>query len=401
MPPQLAISTLSLGSCDHHSLQDKLLAAAHAGFTAIDLFDADWEQFKSHYAKLHNLPPSIIDGDDTSVAAARAINRMCTSLRLRILCLQPFREFEARKDQNEAADRMIRARGTLSILPMLGTTMLLIPSTTLSADQLDPSPLRMAADLAQLADHAASFSPPLSICYEALSWGTHVSTWRAAWDVVKLANRYNLGLCLDSFNTAAREWADPYNPSGVRDPTVNSALRRSLDDLVANVPANRIFYFQLADGQRMLTPLTPPDDPTIPLLRPWSRSYRLFPLETARGAYLPVKEFTEAVLKTGYQGPWSLEVFNDSLQDPNPNVPNDHASRGIVALQKTLVAVGVIGPPSMLLSFTELSLSTKNGKKTLYRFLLVFPIASTLIILFHIFFSIPHAIPARFFSFYF
>ena len=347
MQPQLGISTLSLGSCDHHSLFSKLQAAARTGFTAVDLFDTDWEHFKRQYAKLNNLPPSTIDGDNTSVAAARAINAMCVSLNLRLLCLQPFREFEGRKDPEEAAERMRHARGTLSILPILGTSMLLIPSTTLPASQVDSNPSRMAADLAELADYAATFSPPLDICYEALSWGTHVSTWKAAWQVVELANRPNLGLCLDSFNTAAREWADPYSSSGVRHASIDNTLRRSLDELVTNVPASKIFYFQLADGQRMVTPLTPPEDPTIPPLRPWSRSYRLFPLETTRGAYLPVKEFAVAVRRTGYKGPWCLEIFNDSLNDPGSDVPDDHARRGIESLSKLLAVVGINGSIQM------------------------------------------------------
>jgi 4-hydroxyphenylpyruvate dioxygenase len=343
MQPELGISTLSLGSCDHHPLPVKLQAAASAGFTSIDLFDADWEHFKRHYADTNDLPPSTIDGDETSIGAARAINRICTCLHLRILCLQPFRDFEGRKDPKEAADRMLRACGTISILPVLGTTMLLIPSTALPASRVDSNPRCMAADLAQLADYAASYSPPISLCYEALSWGTHVNTWRAAWEVVRLANRPNLGLCLDSFNVAAREWADPYSTSGVRGPAINNVLRRSIEDLVASVPAHKIFYFQLADGQRMLPPLTPPEDPTVPLLLPWSRGYRLFPLETSRGAYLPVKEFAEAVCRIGYKGPWCLEMFNISLTDPGANVPDEHARRGIESLRKTLDVVRIKG----------------------------------------------------------
>jgi len=379
MLPQLGISTLSLGSCQHHSLFSKLQAAARAGFTAVDLFDTDWEHFKGQYAKLNNLPPSTIDGDETSVGAARAINRMCSSLHLRLLCFQPFRDFEGRKDPDEAAERMRHARGTLSILPVLGTTMLLIPSTTLPSSQLDPSPARMAVELAKLADYAAAYSPPLRICYEALSWGTHVSTWKAAWDVVELANHPNLGLCLDSFNTAAREWADPYSPSGIRHPSINETLRRSLKDLVERVPASKIFYFQLADGQRMSTPLTLPEDPTVPPLRPWSRSYRLFPLETERGAYLPVKEFAEAVQKTGYDGPWSLEVFNDSLNDPKATVPDEHAHRGMESLHKLLAVWGIKESQDKASFFSEIY---SLGKiQQLYRLLVVFPVASVLILL--------------------
>lgn len=412
MHPQLGISTLSLGSCEHHSLLSKLQAAARAGFTAVDLFDTDWEHFKCQYAKLNNLPLSTIDGDDTSVAAARAINRMCASLNLSLLCLQPFREFEGRRNPEEAAERMHHARGTLSILPVLGTSMLLIPSTTLLPSQVDSSSARMAADLASLADYAATFSPPLNICYEALSWGTHVSTWKAAWDVVKLADRPNLGLCLDSFNTAAREWADPYSLSGTLHPLINDVLRASLDDLVANVPARKIFYFQLADGQRMSKPLTPPDDPTVPLLRPWSRSYRLFPLETSRGAYLPVREFAEAVRDTGYKGPWCLEIFNDSLNESGAGVPHEHARRGIESLHKILAVVGIKGKQLRVLHmilFTDWSVVDSRSKafttlyspiklQRLYHFLVLFPIASVLILVLNS--LIPLSPPSRFLFFF-
>jgi len=261
----------------------------------------------------------------------------------------------------------------------------------------------MAADLAQLAGYAASYSPPIRICYEALSWGTNVSTYRAAWDVVRLANRPNLGLCLDSFNTAAREWADPYSTSGVRDPMANDTLRKSLNDLVATVPGSKIFYFQLADGQRMSPPLIPPEDPSVPPLRPWSRSYRLFPLETAKGAYLPVKEFTEAVCRTGYQGPWCLEIFNDSLSEQRASVPDEHARRGMESLHKILAVVGIKGtylrtcnlPPAdpyYLEPKFKNSASIKlrlTAMKSMYRFLLVFPLASILLFLFKTFIPLP------------
>jgi len=339
--PLRAISSLSLGSCAHHSLYAKLQAARQAGFTAIDIYGDDWEQFKVDYAKSRGLPPSTIDGDHTSIEAAKEIGRICRQLGLKLLCLQPFRDFEGRIDVPEAQERMMAARGTLSILPHLGTDMLLIPSTTLPAEKITRDFNHMAKDLAKLADYANAFSPPLRVCYEALSWGTHVSTWRDAWEVVRLANRSNLGLCLDSFNTAARQWADPYQHSGKRHAAVDEELRRDLELLVNIVPAEKIFYFQIADGKLMAPPLQLPTDPNEPILRPWSRGYRLFPLETNLGAYLPVKPFTDAVLATGYNGPWCIEVFNDSLHDPTPTVPSSHAGRAMRSLIALEDAVGL------------------------------------------------------------
>lgn len=82
----------------------------------------------------------------------------------------------------------------------------------------------------------------------------------------------------------------------------------------------------------MSPPLTPPTDPSVPRLRPWSRSHRLFPLEYSLGAYLPVDRFSDAVVATGYSGPWSLEVFNDSLNEEGKLVPQQHAHRGMKGL---------------------------------------------------------------------
>ncbi|GJJ08676.1 hypothetical protein Clacol_002895 [Clathrus columnatus] len=249
-------------------MRSKLEAASRSGFTAIDLFDTDWEKFKHDYAVEHNLQQSIIDGDPTSMAAAKAVNFLCTSYGIKLLCLQPFREFEARRDPIEAAERMHAARGAISILPLLGCDMLLIPSTTLPVEQLVNDVDRMSIELGELADYAASLSPNetrLRICYEALSWGTFVSTWKHAWEVVKRANRPNLGLCLDSFNTAAREWADPYHPTGIQQPTqvADFSLHLSLSAL-KEVPSNKIFYFQVADGKFMTPLLLPQPIPPSP-----------------------------------------------------------------------------------------------------------------------------------------
>lgn len=87
----------------------------------------------------------------------------------------------------------------------------------------------------------------------------------------------------------------------------------------------------------MTTPLTLPTDPSIPPLRPWSRSSRLFPLETDRGAYLPVDRFSDAVVRTGYKGPWSIEVFNDSLSEQKKEVPWEHAKRGFEGLRTAAI----------------------------------------------------------------
>jgi 4-hydroxyphenylpyruvate dioxygenase len=66
----------------------------------------------------------------------------------------------------------------------------------------------------------------------------------------------------------------------------------------------------------------------------WSRTSRLFPCEQKLGGYLPVLQHAEAVMKTGYQGWWSLEVFNSTLEDTDEECPRRHGIRGLKGLRK-------------------------------------------------------------------
>lgn len=83
----------------------------------------------------------------------------------------------------------------------------------------------------------------------------------------------------------------------------------------------------------------------------WSRASRVFPCEpqpvedtlsslslhdrnppTGYLGFLPVVEMTRCVQTTGYQGWWSLEVFNKSLMDEDADCPWRHGRRGIDGL---------------------------------------------------------------------
>lgn len=333
MTVDLGIASLSLGSFEHHSLPSKLAAASHAGFQNIELFDLDWWSYRDTYAVAHALPPSTRDGDATSLAAASALGALVKSYGMSISCWQPLRNFEGFVDEEDTRNSRAFAKGILDIMPALGTTLLLCCTTSTPAPKTSGDLERCARDLAWLADEAATYSPPVRIMYEGLSFAAHRTRWQDAWEVVERANRPNLGLCLDSFNTLALEWADPYSPTGKLSPRVDANLVENLAELVQRVPGDKIYLFQVADGKRMNPPMQLPTDPSIPRIRPWSRGNRLFPHETDRGAYLPVQQFADAVVDTGYTGPWSIEVFNDSLADPGVEVPEQHAQRAMKGLK--------------------------------------------------------------------
>lgn len=207
----------------------------------------------------------------------------------------------------------------------------------------------VARDLAELGDMAAAFAREdggrmLRIGYEGLSWATR-NTWSSSWEVVRFANRSNVGLILDAFNILAAEFADLFNPEGHGRiyPSLDESievLSTSMASLAATVPGDRIFFFQCADAELMdPTKFLPPTDPETPALLPWSRGHRLYPYEDSWGGYMPVELVTAAVLATGYMGPISLEVFNDSLNETGDDIPVSHAKRGITGLQKLTKAL--------------------------------------------------------------
>ncbi|BGP52316.1 hypothetical protein JCM10450v2_008287 [Rhodotorula kratochvilovae] len=332
--PQLGIASLSLGSCDAHPLAAKLAAAAEHGFAAIELFDLDWQRFRDDHAREHGFPLPCAEGDEASISAAHALAALCRQHGVEVSCWQPLRNFEGFVDEEDEREARAYAKGILDIMPILGTDLLLCCTTSTPAPRTTPSLDKAVADLRWLADLAATYSPPVRVMYEGLSFGAHRQSWQHAWEVVEKADRPNLGLCLDSFNTLALEWADPYAEDGRLGPDVDAKLEQNLDELVRRVPGDKIFFYQVADGAFMSPPLTPPTDASIPRIRPWSRSHRLFPLEHSRGAYLPVSRFSDAVLATGYEGPWSLEVFNDSLAEKRASVPAEHARRGMEGLRR-------------------------------------------------------------------
>jgi sugar phosphate isomerase/epimerase len=127
-----------------------------------------------------------------------------------------------------------------------------------------------------------------------------------------MAHRPNLGLCLDTFQTAAGEWGDPTTKSGRIEGASGFDVQRmyemSLRDLAAKVPKEKIYILQVSDAYRMEQPIANTTDENG--LRPrarWSNAYRPMPYD---GGYLPIVPMAKAVLDTGFRGWFSLEVFD-------------------------------------------------------------------------------------------
>jgi len=159
-----SIATVCMGG----TLEVKLAAAARAGFRTIEIFENDLTFFSGK---------------------PREVRAMAQDLGLEIIALQPMRDFEGMPEPMRARN-FERAQRKFDLMEELGTKLLCICSNV-SEDALG-EPERSSADLAELADLAARRG--FRIGFEALAWGRHVHDWMQAWDIVRRADRPNLGV---------------------------------------------------------------------------------------------------------------------------------------------------------------------------------------------------------------
>ncbi|MDL5156262.1 sugar phosphate isomerase/epimerase and 4-hydroxyphenylpyruvate domain-containing protein [Actinomycetospora termitidis] len=267
-------------ACLSGLLEDKLAAAAAAGFDGVELFVPDLLGSPE--------PP----GD---------VARRCADLGLAIDLYQPIRDVEALPPDAFAA-ALRRVEHAFDVMERLGTTTALICSSV-DPRAVDDDELA-ARQLAEVADRAADRG--LRIAYEALAWGRHVNTWDHSWRIVELADHPALGLCVDSFHLYARGG----DPSGLRD-----------------VPGEKIFFLQLADAPRL-------DMDVLP----WSRHHRLFPGQGDFDLTALVRHLDVA----GYDGPWSLEVFNDVFRQADPGPAAVDARRSLLGLGEALAGLPAV-----------------------------------------------------------
>ncbi|MER5794953.1 TIM barrel protein [Streptomyces sp. NPDC001980] len=264
------------------SLTEKLTAASRAGFDGVEIFEND--------LLASPLPP-------------REIRARCADLGLTIDLYQPLRDIEA-VPADEFARNLRRARHKFELMRELGAGTVLVCSSV-SPLGIDDDDLA-AEQLSRLAALAQDFG--IRVAYEALAWGRHVSTYDHAWRIVEAAGHPALGTCLDSFHILSRG----SDPKGIED-----------------IPGEKIFFLQLADA-----PLLAMD------VLQWSRHYRCFP---GQGGF-DVAGLVRHVLRAGYDGPLSLEVFNDVFRQAEAGPTAVDARRSLLVLQEA-VGVGELPAP--------------------------------------------------------
>ncbi|MEU2284844.1 TIM barrel protein [Streptomyces sp. NPDC013178] len=266
-----SIATVSLSG----SLTEKLTAAARAGFDGVEIFENDLL---------------------ASPLTPEEIRARCADLGLGIDLYQPMRDVEA-VPAEEFARNLRRARAKFALMNRLGADTVLVCSSVSPLAEDDDA--LAAEQLGRLADLAQDFG--IRVAYEALAWGRHVSTYDHAWRIVETAGHPALGTCLDSFHILSRG-TGPKDLEGIED-----------------IPGDKIYFLQLADA-----PL-----PAMDVLQ-WSRHHRCFP---GQGGF-DVAGLLRHVLRTGYDGPLSLEVFNDVFRQAEAGPTAVDARRSLLMLQE-------------------------------------------------------------------
>lgn len=259
------------------TLAEKLAAIAATGYDAVEIFEND----------LLSAPQS-----------AAEIGRMMADLGLACSMFQPFRDFEGLEGEMAGRARE-RLRRKFDVMDALGTDLLLMCSNCSPHASGDRG--RIMADLADAAEIAAAHGKRIG--YEALAWGRHVNDHRDAWSLVRDIDHPALGLTLDSFHSLSRR-------------IPNSSL--------GDIRGDKVFIVQFADA-----PLLEMD------LLNWSRHFRCMP---GQGGF-DMAGYAAGLLAIGYEGYWSLEIFNDRFRAaPAPAVARD-GMRGLAVMHDEAVLV--------------------------------------------------------------
>ncbi|NIL90131.1 hypothetical protein RhoFasSB10_02448 [Rhodococcus fascians] len=279
-----SVATVSLSG----SLDEKMRAIAEAGFDGFEVFE-----------------PDLISSPDLPADIAKK----AADLGLTVDLYQPFRDADS-DDPDQFARNLVRAERKFDVMEQLGCDLLLVCSSPLAgAVREDDKLIEQMATLAERAHRRG-----LRLAYEALAWGSHVDTYRHAWEIVRQVDHPALGTCLDSFHILSR--GD--DPSGIRE-----------------ITGEKIFFLQLADAPHLV----------MDVLQ-WSRHHRCFP---GQGNF-DLATFGADVVASGYTGPWSLEIFNDVFRHSDTGRTASDAHRSLLHLQEQVRGVDTVVPNPDLFS---------------------------------------------------
>lgn len=243
-----AILSASLGRAWLHDFEGRVQAAAKYGSEGIEIFYEDLEYLGK---KLHGTDQLT---DEHVLATAEHMREVLDQVDLTVICLQPFLFYEGLLDREEHARLIVKLNLWFKIAKILGTDTIQIPANFLPAEKLTGDLDVIVCDMLKVAELGQREEPPIRFGYESLCWSTHIDTWEKSWEIVQRVDRPDFGLCLDTFNTAGRVWADPTSPTGIT-PNADAELTASIDRMVNQLDVGKIFFIQVVDAEALDSPL--------------------------------------------------------------------------------------------------------------------------------------------------
>ena len=253
------------------TLSDKLRAAAEAGFTGVEIFDTDFL---------------------ASAMTPHEVKALLDELKLTCVLYQPFRDLEGMPEPFRAR-AFERIAQKFEVMCELGCDIILLCSNC--SPHALPDRDRTVADLRELGELAATYG--ITIGYEALAWGVHVNDHRVAWEIVKAVDHPNIGILLDSFHSLSR---------GIP------------SESIRDIAPEKLVFVQLADAPLM----------DMGHLY-WSRHFRSLP---GQGGF-DLTSYVAEILRLGYNGPLSLEIFNDRFRANSAKMVARDGVRSLDALR--------------------------------------------------------------------
>ncbi len=251
-------------------LPDKLAAMAKAGFGQTELWPRDYYE--------HN------EGPDIAIDLLAAHD-------LKVSCYQNLRNFEGMPPELRERKRRI-ATQVFDQMNLIGCQTLVLCSNI--SPQSSGDPARIVADLRELGDLAEPYG--VRVAWEPICWGRWVRDYREAWKLVQRVDHPRIGLVLDSFHVFALELPV---------------------DGIGGIDRDKIFIVEVGDLARS----------RLDFLE-ISRSSRLFPGEGVTA----IPSFMEQVARTGYDGVYSVEVFNSYYQTLPPDAVAERAMTSLRGL---------------------------------------------------------------------
>lgn len=263
------------------ALEPKLAVVREAGFSQVMISAAD---VVGHPA-----------GAEAGIRAVRESG-------LKVTGLEALRDFEGLAGQLHRY-KVDVAKSMLALCSGLGGRLLLVEASTSAHAEVSPD--HVARDLRKLAVLAIPLG--IRIAFKGLSWSRTARDFRAAAELVMLADCPNLGIAIDAFDVLRADIP--------------------LEDLDA-VDPQQIFLVQLSDYMWQEIRSTEEEAAT-------ATHFRVFPGEGAHSEQLA--RFVAKLDANGYYGDYSFDVYNDDYLQIPPQVVVTRAARAAEWLGETVL----------------------------------------------------------------